>query len=64
MKLAPNIHLFEVTAPASEVAGGHNLSFLKGHCPPEARARPLEGQLSLEINECLGEISFEKAFNT
>jgi hypothetical protein len=35
-------------------------------CPPatsEAGARPLEGQLSLQINECLEAISFEKAFN-
>jgi hypothetical protein len=33
-------------------------------CPPatsEAGARPLEGQLSLQINECLGAISFDKA---
>jgi hypothetical protein len=28
----------------------------------EAGASPLEGQLSLQINECLGAISFEKAF--
>jgi hypothetical protein len=36
-------------------------------CPlatSEAGARPLEGQLSLQINECLGAISFEKAFKT
>jgi hypothetical protein len=36
-------------------------------CPPvtsEAGARPLEGQLSLQINECLGAISFEKAFSS
>jgi hypothetical protein len=35
-------------------------------CPPatsQAGARPLEGQLSLQINECLGAISFEKAFS-
>jgi hypothetical protein len=32
-------------------------------CPPEAGARPLEGHLSLQINECLGAISFEKAFS-
>jgi hypothetical protein len=29
---------------------------------PEAGARPLEGQLSIQINECLGAIVFEKAF--
>jgi hypothetical protein len=35
-------------------------------CPPEtseAGARPLEGQLSLQINECSGAISFDKAFS-
>jgi hypothetical protein len=30
----------------------------------EAGSRPLEGQLSLHINECLGAIPFEKAFTT
>jgi hypothetical protein len=30
----------------------------------KAGARPLEGQLSLQINECLGAISFENAFSS
>jgi hypothetical protein len=41
------------------------LAHLSPACPPatsETGARPLEGQLSLQINECLGAISFEKAF--
>jgi hypothetical protein len=57
-------------APATDDAGGHTLPFenwqsmrfLKWYmvCPPassEAGARPLEGQQSIQINECLGAIS-------
>jgi hypothetical protein len=49
MKLLPIIHLFEVTAPASEVA---EVAFKKWRgLPILKRYGRITGQLSLQINE-------------